>query len=77
MSDSMEQISLWDTLPYEIQNKILCLRAINIIQRNALKMFNNKYGIDWKNRIKNFDRDFDYYLYVRGINDPFYDYCYL
>ena len=70
----MEQLSLWDILPNDIQNKILCHRAINIIQRNAIKMFYKKYGIDWKNSIKNFDRDFDYFLSIRGINDPFYDY---
>tara|TARA_A100001015_G_C14762494_1_gene622000 strand:- start:47 stop:277 length:231 start_codon:yes stop_codon:yes gene_type:complete len=70
----MKQLSLWDILPNDIQNKILCHRAINIIQRNAIKMFYNKYGITWKNRIKNFDRDFDYFLSIRGINDSFYDY---
>lgn len=73
----MEQLSLWYLLPNEIQNAILCHRAINVIQRNAIKMFYKKYGITWKNRIKNFDRDFDYFLYIRGINDPFYDYCHL
>jgi len=67
--------SLWDGLSDDMQNLILQYRSISIIQRNAYKMFYNKYGISWKNNVHNYDRDFDYYLYVRGINDPYYDYC--
>jgi len=67
--------SLWDCLSDDMQNLILQHRSTIIIQRNAYKMFYNKYGIAWKNNVQNYDRDFDYYLYVRGINDPYYDYC--
>ena len=37
-------------------------------------MFYNKYGINWKNNIQNYQDDFDYYCYRYGINDPDEDY---
>ena len=66
--------SYWDTLPIDIEDNILQHRSVILIQKNAKKMFYNKYGINWKNNIQNYQDDFDYYCYRYGINDPDEDY---
>mgnify|MGYP007047375052 CR=1 FL=1 len=71
--------SFWDVLPKEIQSIILDHRAALQIQRCAIKKFYYKYGITWKQDIKNYDDYLDYYCYRYGINDPpedYYNYYY-
>jgi len=68
------QNSYWDQLPLEIQLKILIESAAIQIQEAAIKMFYYKYGITWKEDIKNYDDNLDYYCYRYGINDPSEDY---
>lgn len=71
----MHQYSLWDNLSDDIKNLILQHKSAITIQRNARKMFYNNYGISWKTLIHNYDRYFDFYCSILGINDPWYDYC--
>ncbi len=53
------------------------LQSIMIIQHQAFKMFYNKFGSSWKKIIKRENKlvyQLDYYCYLHGINDPWYDY---
>ena len=70
----MNIISYWDILPDEIQNLIIKHKSALTIQRNAYKMFYNKYSIRWKEDIKNYEENLDYYCYRHNINDPWQDY---
>ena len=74
--------SYWDLLPNDLQSIIIRCRAANIIQDKTIKMFQKKYGEDWKQKIhqkihqqSQLVYDLDYYCYRMGINDPWYDYC--
>ena len=67
-----------DKLPPDIYNKlkeevIIYLSALTI-QKQAYKMFYNKYGIFWPDTIDNFNDYFDYYCYLNDIVDPALDY---
>ena len=67
-----------DKLPPDIYNKlreevIIYLSALKI-QKQAYKMFYNKYGIFWSDTIDNFNDYFDYYCYLNEIVDPALDY---
>ncbi len=47
------------------------------IQTQVFKMFYNKFGPTWKKTIKRDAKlvyQLDYYCYLNGINDPWYDY---
>ena len=68
------QKSYWDILPSEIQTIIIKHKAALTIQRNAIKMFYNIYGITWKNDLQNYDKLIDLFCYLTGIVDPPYDY---
>jgi hypothetical protein len=51
--------------------------SIMIIQHQAFKTFYNKFGPSWKNIINKEEKlvyKLDYYCYLHGINDPWYDY---
>ena len=51
--------------------------SIMKIQGLAFKMFYNKFGPTWKKTIKRDTKlvyKLDYYCYLHGINDPWYDY---
>lgn len=51
--------------------------SIIVIQDHAIKMFYNKLGPTWKKTIKSESKliyQLDYYCYLHGINDPWYDY---
>ena len=55
--------SYWDLLPTEIQSKILDESAAIKIQEAVIKRI-----------IYNYEKNFDYYCYRYGINDPLEDY---
>ena len=48
--------------------------AARQIQTVAYMMFYKKYGLKWKDYIHNYENDLDYYCYLNGIVDPWYDY---
>jgi hypothetical protein len=70
----IENKSRWDKLPQEIENLIFKHRSAILIQNNAIKMFYNRYGTNWKENIKNYQDNFDAYCNRYGINDPQEDY---
>ena len=66
--------SHWDKLPQEIEDIIFKHRSAILIQNNAIKMFYNRYGTNWKESIKNYQKNFNAYCNRYGINDPIEDY---
>ena len=44
--------SYWDLLPDDLQSTIIQRGAANIIQDKTIKMFQKKYGEDWKQKIQ-------------------------
>lgn len=61
---------IYEVMKSDINNY---LSAITI-QRCAIKMFYNKYGLFWQDIVKNFTDYFDYYCYLNNIIDPELDY---
>ena len=37
-------------------------------------MFYKKYGITWEKEIKDFEKNLNYYIFLKGLNDPITDY---
>ena len=66
-------------LPTDIYQLILEHKAAIIIQEHAFKQFYKNHGPTWKKKIRIIHRtlvyELDYYCYLHGINDPWYDYC--
>jgi len=61
-----------NNIEYTIQEKV----AAQIIQKYAIKYFNNNLGDNWK-KILNYKwttEELDYYCYRNNIMDPFHDY---
>jgi hypothetical protein len=61
-----------NNIEYTIQEKV----AAQIIQKYAIKYFNNYLGDNWKT-ILNYKwttEELDYYCYRKNIMDPFHDY---
>ena len=67
----------WDILSEDLQEMIKEHCAAIIIQERMFKIFYKNHGPQWKKKINPnaFLIDLDYYCYLRGINDPWYDYC--
>lgn len=70
----MNLTSYWDLLPNEIITIVQEHKAAIIIQKIAVKMFYKRYGKNWKEDIKNYEDNLDYFCYMTGINDPWQDY---
>ena len=51
----------WDVLPIEIQSAIIKQCKATQIQNMMYKKFYSIYGIHWKENIKNYRNDFDYF----------------
>ena len=68
-----------DLLPTDIYQLILKHKAAITIQEKTFKIFYKNHGPTWKKEIRIIHRtlvyDLDYWCYLQGINDPWYDYC--
>ena len=68
-----------DRLPTEIYQQIIEHVAAIQIQEYVFKLFYKNYGPTWQQKIKERSNtlvyDLDFFCYLNGIADPWYDYC--